>query len=121
MTQEEYIDIVKSTCTKAYGEVTVFDVKITAAKIIGTDEYKAYYCYMTINGIEDFKFRIAFYENEGWCVQLMHDSEESLPMTTDEYYDTLEKALASVKPSFYKQFYDIIQMYYKLSNEEAPL
>lgn len=121
MTREEFIDAVKDTGTKAYGEVTVFDGKVKKAKITGTSEYNAYYCYMTINGIEDFKFWIAFYENDGWQVQLVHNSEESSFMTTEESYDTLEKALASVKPSFYKQFYDIIQMYYKLSNEEAPL
>ena len=122
MTREEFIDTVKDIGTKAYGEVFVFDVKTqSAAIIIGTNEYMAHFCYMTINGIEDFKFWIAFYENDGWQVQLVHNSEESLPMTTDASYDDLEKALASVKSSFYKQFYDIIQMYYKLSNEEAPL
>ena len=121
MTREEFIEVVKDTGTKAYGEVTVFDGKIKKATLTGTEKYNAYYCYMTINGIEDFKFWIAFYENDNWYVQLIHNSEESSFMTTEESYDTLEKALASVKPSFYKQFCDIIQMYYKLSNEEAPL
>ena len=121
MTREEFIDAVKDIGTKAYGEVFVFDGLSWKTTITGTGMYNSYYCYMTIKGIEDFKFWIAFYENDGWQVQLVHNSEESPLMTTEESYDTLEKALASVKSSFYKQFYDIIQMYYKLSNETAPI
>ena len=46
MTLEEFIDTVKDIGTKAYGEVTVFDGKVKKAKIIGTSEYNAYYCYI---------------------------------------------------------------------------
>ena len=120
MTQEEFIDIVKSTCTKAYKDITIQKAFTMPIQLYSGEAFENYHCDVKINDIKDFEFHI-FWNTKGWSVSLMYMNDDDFYMSTDKDYDTLEKALASIKPEFFKQFYDIIQMYYKLSNEEAPL
>ena len=120
MTQEEFIDIVKSTCTKAYKDINIQNAYTITIQLFSGEGFKNYQCDVKINGINDFEFHI-FWNTNGWSMSLMYMNNDDFYMSTDEDYDTLEKALASIKPEFFKQFSDIIQMYYKLSNEEAPL
>ena len=119
MPREEFIDTVKSTCTKAYKDITIQNAYTIPIQLYSGEVFENYQCDVKINNIKDFEFHI-FWTPKGWSVSLIYMHIEDY-ISTDEDYDTLEKALASIKPEFFKQFYDIIQMYYKLSNEEAPL